>query len=218
MKSTAKPDAPARGRIEDTSSSWPVYEKDQTGAEISLGHWCDIVLVSSIVSTIEARVELVLEFIREWYRNVDYDWQSFYENIATRSDRFPDLGEMERFISLPALPPTFDLERFLDLLDRWDGLIEGDTSIDQAAVEIAACGVAARATNEPARLEVNGVTIDSAADTGFPSKLELLETVCAMQSSCLRRFPEEADDRVRFTNLRTRLRRNASLFKPNPSP
>jgi len=200
-------------RAEVDSCAWPVYKKGQTEAEKSLEQWCDIAWGTPVVPRSEARVELVLDLIREWYRNIDYDWRSFYADIATRSALFPNETEMERFIALPALPANFDHERFLDVLDHWDDLVEADRSIEQAAVEIAACGLAAERVGNPAQLEVNGVTVGSESDTGLPSKIDLVETVCAMQSSCLRFDPEEAADGVRIENLKRRFGRNLSLFK-----
>jgi hypothetical protein len=201
MKTPEKPIASELDGADETSSSWPIYEKDQTGADKSLERWCDILWGTSII-TGKARVELVLEFMREWYRNTDYDWRSFYEDIATRSDLFPDEAEMDRFIRLPVLPPTFDLKRFLELLDRWDDLLVADTPIEQAAAEIASCGVVAEATSDTAHLRINGVTVDSEPGEDLPSKLDVLETVCAMKSCRLLRSPEEADDDVRFENLK----------------
>lgn len=216
MKSLQDPCSPGPDRADEAVSSWPIYEKDQTGAENSLEQWCDIAWGGSVIPTGEARVELVLEFMREWYRNTDYDWQSFYEDIATRSDLFPNLEEMERFIRLPALPPTFSLEHFFDLLDRWDDLRDTGTNVEQAAVKISACGIDADERGDSGRLRVHGVTVESSDHTDLPSRLDLLETVCAMQSSRLLRLPEEADEEVRFTNLKVRLDRKFNLIKPNP--
>lgn len=211
MESPEEQCATEPDRADEASPSWPIYEKDQTGADNSLERWCDIAWGGSVISTGEARVELVLEFMREWYRNTDYDWRSFYENIATRSDLFPNLTKVERFLALPALPSTLDHERFFDLLDRWDDLQDGDASIDRAAAEITSCRLDAEKAGQPARLQVNGVIVESGITNGLPSKLDLLETVYAMKSSRLRRLPEEADDEVRFTNLKTRLKRNINL-------
>jgi len=217
MKSPEKPITPELDGADEASSSWPIYEKDQSGAANSLERWCDIAWGTSIVSTGEARVELVLDFMREWYRNIDYDWHSFYEEIATRSDLFPDPVEMERFIRLPALPPTFDLKRFLELLDCWDDLLAADTPVEHAAARITSCGLAAEATSDPAHLRINGVTVDSEPTEDLPSKLDILETICAMQSCHLHRLPEEVEDEeVRFENLKIRLDRNHHLFNRNP--
>jgi len=202
-------------RAKEASSAWPVYKKDQTEAESSLEQWCDIAWSTPVVPPGEARVELVLDFMREWYRNTDYDWRSFYAGVSTRSDLFPDEAGMEHFIALPALPPSFDIGAFFDLLDCWDDLRDAHAAIAQVAAQIISTGLEAKATG-PAQLEVNGVTIESGSDTSLPSKLELVEIVCAMQSSCLRRDPEEADDGLRIRNLKSRLQRNLSLFKPSP--
>lgn len=194
------------------SNSWPIYEKDQIGSDKSLEQGCDAAWGASVITSGEARVELVLEFMREWYRNTDYDWRAFYADIAPRSDLFPNESEMERFIGLPALPSCFDHERFFELLDRWDDLPSTGSPVEQAAAEIASCGLGAEATGNPKRLRVNGATIHSETIDGLPPKLDVLETVCAMQSYRLHRLPEEADGNVRFANLEKHLRRSLTLF------
>ena len=218
MSSTTNPADLARDQSEKASPSWPIYEKDRTGDDNSLEQWCDIAWGASVIPTGEARVELVLEFMRHWYRNTDYDWRSFYADIASRSELFPDMEELEQFIQMPPLPETVDLDRFFDLLDRLDELQETEAPLDQAVVEITSCGIDARTTSDPVRLSINSVIIDSETTTGFPSSLEILETVGSMQSCQLRRLPEEANDEVRIENLKSRILRNSNPFKNKSNP